>query len=238
MRALELLDIDVGRIGLYISFEIDKDCAKVVSRAWRGVEHFSDLGDVSDRELRELFESRPELRYGLVIGGFPCQPFSALNADRVGFEDPRSDTFLLMVELVERLRSMMPDILWHDLFENVASMVDADRHAITERLKKLHDRVLFSPNFQQDLLPGKLTEWLPYRVDAAAFGHVNRPWYYWTSWEVAVIEADCCKAGPAGNQSLGRVEKATSRPPQADRSEGYQATRPLPMGVSGLVNTK
>ena len=35
-------------------------------------------------------------------------------------------------------------------------------------------------------------------------------------------------------RALARVEKASSRP-MADGSEGYQATRPLPIGVRGKV---
>ena len=59
---------------------------------------------------------------------------------------------------------MAPKIKWDDLFQNVASLTTGDSKAIADELKVLHDK-------------------LPYRVNAADLGHINRPRLYWMSWE-------------------------------------------------------
>ncbi len=138
-RALELLDI--GSPGLYISIETSGDCIQVVSRAWPEARHLGDLSRVTDQQLGDILAEHEELQNGLVVGGFPCQPFSGLAADRTGFSDPRAAAFPMMIELIERLRRIAPRIKWDDMLENVASMSESDRRAITQELKVLHGRL-------------------------------------------------------------------------------------------------
>ena len=101
-RAIELLDI--GSPGLYISIETNGNCIQVVSRAWPEARHMGELSKITDQQLVDVLAEHEELREGLVVGGFPCQPFSGLSAERAGFDDPRAAVFPMMIELIERLR--------------------------------------------------------------------------------------------------------------------------------------
>ena len=76
----------------------------------------------------------PSLDVGIVVGGPPCQGFSKLNALREGFGDPRSGGIAMFAQLTTKLREAAPHIEWHSMLENVASMSDSDRLAITQEL--------------------------------------------------------------------------------------------------------
>ena len=187
MRALELLQISPA---VYISIETDSECVNVVSRAWPQAKHLGDLEQITDSQLQEVLQNK-KLSRGLITGGFPCQPFSGLNPGRASFEDPRSEMLPLMIELVKRLREVAPHIQWDDMFENVASMVDGDRNEITKSISEL---------------PCHQNGELPYRADGADFGHVNRPRYYWLSWDV--------------------IDPASGKIAERDRREGYVRVKP------------
>ena len=73
-----------------------------------------------------------DLDTGLLVAGPPCQPFSNLNDDKRGFEDPRSGGIAMFVQLVTMLRRIAPHIEWSSLMENVASMSEEDRATIRE----------------------------------------------------------------------------------------------------------
>ena len=74
-----------------------------------------------------------------------------------------------MVDFVQKCQRLRPDIEWSDFFENVDSMNDTDREAITMKIAPLRQGGKPKP---------------PYRVNAAAFGPVNRPRYYWMKTDV------------------------------------------------------
>ena len=96
-RALEILGITPA---VYISIDWDAESCKViraveerrvsVGRAPQLVEVFeAKVSAVTSKHLAPLLR-RPGLNTGLVVGGPPCQGFSALNRNGEGFEDPRS----------------------------------------------------------------------------------------------------------------------------------------------------
>ncbi len=110
-RALDLLGITPA---LYLSIEIDAECVHIVRRTWPDVVSRTDLTDIREHDLGELLQEYPALTHGLIVGGLPCQPFSALAAGRTGFDDPRSNLLRVMIEFIQRLQQIAPHIQWHD----------------------------------------------------------------------------------------------------------------------------
>lgn len=79
--------------------EINKFCQKVLRKHWKDVPIYDDVKDLKN-------EANGFRGVNIVCGGFPCQPFSLISADkRKGFEDDR--------------------YLWNEMFE-IAKMVKAD----------------------------------------------------------------------------------------------------------------
>jgi hypothetical protein len=73
-RALELLRL---KPAVYLSIEIDKGFASMVSRAWPDAVRLGDIASISDFALVKLGD-KSRVRKGLAIGGFPRQSFSRL----------------------------------------------------------------------------------------------------------------------------------------------------------------
>ena len=131
-RALELLDI---KPVLYISIETDRGCAEVVHRAWPAAVPLHKVEDVKVSTLQAIFKKYPKLDTGLVIGGSPCQPFSALNPDRKGWDDERAGGVDDFVTLIHSCRAAGKNIKWSQMLENVASMHPDDRKGITLKMR-------------------------------------------------------------------------------------------------------
>eukprot|EP00973_Karenia_brevis_P021775 2994048-Karenia_brevis.AAC.1 len=71
------------------------------------------------------------------MGGAPCQPFSGLNADRKGFDHPRSDGIAMSTRLVKPLKEEIGSyIVWDAMLENVASVSLEHRSTITNRVEE------------------------------------------------------------------------------------------------------
>ena len=135
---------------------------------------------VSVEELQTALATIPTLELGLVVAGPPCQGFSGLNRDRKGFKDSRSDGILQLVSLIQKLKEAGPNIEWNCLTENVASMTSTDMFDITEHLGKT--------TITEHL--GRTTPvwpFQPFHLDAALFGHINRPRVYWVDFPVEPV---------------------------------------------------
>ena len=78
----------------------------------------------------------------------------------------------MFTSLVETCRRVGPHIKWEALMENVASMTAKDRATITDLVNQTYPATL-------------------YRIDANILGPVNRPRFYWTSFEFAASEFLC-----------------------------------------------
>ena len=90
--------------------EIDPYCQAVLRKHWPGVPIFTDVRDITAREL----EAR-QLIPDVICGGFPCQPFSVAGKQR-GAEDDRH----LWPELFRIVKEVRPD--WC-IFENVTGLI-------------------------------------------------------------------------------------------------------------------
>ena len=75
----------------------------------------------------------------------------------------------MFARMITRLKELTPNVAWNVMMENVASMTDAARSTITRELKPVCDSQ-------------------PYRMDAEAVGHINRPRLYWLNWRPAAGE--------------------------------------------------
>lgn len=161
MKVLSLFDgISCGRLALeragipvekYYASEIDKYAIQVAQKNYPDT---IQVGDVTKLNYLELLD------VDMVIGGSPCQDLSIAKQNREGLRGARSGLFWKYVEALEVIRPK-----WF-LLENVASMRNEDRDAITETLRKLY------PD----------TECI--MINSALVSAQQRKRYYWTNWHV------------------------------------------------------
>lgn len=161
MKILSLFDgISCGRLALeragipvekYYASEIDKYAIQVAQKNYPDTIHVGDVNKLNYLELLDV---------DMVIGGSPCQDLSIAKQNREGLRGARSGLFWKYVEALEVIRPK-----WF-LLENVASMRNEDRDAITETLRKLYPE----------------TECI--MINSALVSAQQRKRYYWTNWHV------------------------------------------------------
>jgi len=161
MKVLSLFDgISCGRLALeragipvekYYASEIDKYAIQVAQKNYPDT---IQIGDVNKLNYLELLD------VDMIIGGSPCQDLSIAKQNRQGLRGERSGLFWKYVEALEVIRPK-----WF-LLENVASMRNEDRDAITETLRKLYPE----------------TECI--MINSALVSAQQRKRYYWTNWHV------------------------------------------------------
>ena len=161
MKVLSLFDgISSGRLALeragipvekYYASEIDKYAIQVAQKNYPDT---IQVGDVNKLNYLELLD------VDMIIGGSPCQDLSIAKQNRQGLRGERSGLFWKYVEALEVIRPK-----WF-LLENVASMRNEDRDAITETLRKLYPE----------------TECI--MINSALLSAQQRKRYYWTNWHV------------------------------------------------------
>ena len=181
MKVLSLFDgISCGRLALeragipvekYYSSEIDKYAIQVTQKNYPDT---IQVGDVTKLNYLELLD------IDMVIGGSPCQDLSIAKQNRQGLRGERSGLFWKYVEALEVIRPK-----WF-LLENVASMRNEDRDAITETLRKLYPE----------------TECI--MINSALVSAQQRKRYYWTNWHVeqpkdkGILLKDVLESGDGG----------------------------------------
>lgn len=82
------------KVSNYFASEIDKHAIKVTQHNFPNTIQLGDVTKVSSQDLPKI---------DLLIGGSPCQGFSALGLDR-NFEDPQSRLFFEYVRLLEEVK--------------------------------------------------------------------------------------------------------------------------------------
>lgn len=158
MKVLSLFDgISCGRVALekagihvekYDSFEINEPAIRISKRNWNDITYH---GDVTTDDFKKF------IGYDLLIGGSPCQSLSSSN---VWLKDGEygvngEGQSRLFWEYVRALLVTKPKYF---LFENVASMRNADRDIITETLGVE-----------------------PILINSSQFSAQHRRRYYWTN---------------------------------------------------------
>lgn len=90
-------------------------------------------GDIMDIEIKSL------KKVDVLVGGFPCQPFSVAGY-RKGFDDNRGNHFFRMLDFVDEMR---PKVL---LFENVKNLVGHDKGNTFKVIRKEIEKRNYSFN--------------------------------------------------------------------------------------------
>lgn len=162
MKILSLFDgISCGRVALeragipvekYYASEIDKYAIQIAQKNYPDT---IQIGDVNKLNYLELLD------VDMIIGGSPCQDLSIAKQNRQGLRGERSGLFWKYVEALEVIRPK------YFLLENVASMKNEDRDAITETLRRIY------PDTQCVM------------INSALVSAQQRKRYYWTNWQVA-----------------------------------------------------
>lgn len=92
------------------------------------------LGDINEIELNSL----PE--FDVLIGGFPCQPFSMMGAEK-GFEDTRGTLFFRIAEIIKYKidQGRKPRVV---ILENVRSLRTHDKGKTFRTIKRVLEKEL------------------------------------------------------------------------------------------------
>lgn len=161
MKVLSLFDgISCGRLAFeragipvekYYASEIDKYAIQITQKNYPDT---IQVGDVTKLNYLELLD------VDIVIGGSPCQDLSIAKQNREGLRGARSGLFWKFVEALEVIHPK------YFLLENVASMRNEDRDAITATLKRIYPE----------------TECI--MINSALVSAQERKRYYWTNWHV------------------------------------------------------
>lgn len=220
MKILSLFDgISSGRLALeragipvekYYASEIDKYAIQVAQKNYPDT---IQVGDVTKLNYLELLD------VDMVIGGSPCQDLSIAKQNREGLRGARSGLFWKYVEALEVIRPK-----WF-LLENVASMRNEDRDAITETLKKIYPE----------------TECI--MINSALVSAQQRKRYYWTNWHVeqpqdkGILLKDILESGESLNDKShcldANYHKGTSLEHYAEKRNREIVVEPLGCRVVG-----
>lgn len=193
MNVLSLFDgISCGRIALeraeipvekYYASEIDKNAIAISKKNYPDI---IQLGDVTKWREWDI----PWGEIDLLIGGSPCQGFSAAGK-LLNFDDPRSKLFFCFVDILNHMKRFNPNVKF--LLENV-------------KMKKEW----------QDIISNSL-DCAPVSIDSAVITPMRRARVYWFNWNAPAPKAngktlkDICDC--AANNSLfisnERFEKLT-----------------------------
>ena len=162
MKVLSLFDgISCGRVALeragipvetYYASEVDKYAISVAQAMYPDT---IQIGDVCDVDFTKYIG-----KVDMIIGGSPCQDLSIAKQNRQGLQGERSRLFW---EYIKALTIIKPKYF---LLENVASMKNEDRDAITAVLRGIYPE----------------TECI--MINSALVSAQQRNRYYWTNWHV------------------------------------------------------
>lgn len=162
IKVLSLFDgISGGRVALeragipvetYYASEIDKYAMSVAQAMYPDT---IQIGDVCKIDFTQYIG-----KVDMIIGGSPCQDLSIAKQNRQGLQGERSRLFW---EYIKALTIIKPKYF---LLENVASMKNEDRDAITAVLRGIYPE----------------TECI--MINSALLSAQQRKRYYWTNWHV------------------------------------------------------
>ena len=162
IRVLSLFDgISCGRVALeragipvetYYASEIDKYAMSVAQAMYPDT---IQIGDICKIDFTQYVG-----KIDMIIGGSPCQDLSIAKQNRQGLHGERSRLFW---EYIKSLTIIKPKYF---LLENVASMKNEDRDAITAVLRGIYPE----------------TECI--MINSALVSAQQRKRYYWTNWHV------------------------------------------------------
>jgi DNA (cytosine-5)-methyltransferase 1 len=126
-----------------VANEIDAYAATTYSQLHKQPVFVADINDVTATNLlgflHEHGVEKPELRGGVLTGGFPCQPFSVAGY-RKGFEDPRGNVFWQIHRLINEIE---PEVVF---LENVKNLKGHDEGRTFETIIQALEGEISSPS--------------------------------------------------------------------------------------------
>lgn len=159
MKVLSLFDgIACGRLAFYragipvekyYASEIDKYAIQVAQKNFPDIIQVGDVTKLNFADFKDV---------DIIIGGSPCQDLSIAKQNREGLHGERSRLFW---DFIKALSIIKPKFF---LLENVASMKNEDRDAITTVLRAIYPE----------------TECI--MINSALLSAQQRKRYYWTNW--------------------------------------------------------
>eukprot|EP00435_Cladocopium_sp_Y103_P064308 s327_g26.t1 len=164
--AVDLLHVAVAG---HISVECNEAANRVVEAAFPGSIVVKCVQEVTEEVVRHWACEFTSVGVVLLGAGPPCQEVSGLNADRKGSQkDLRSSLYKEVPRIDHLVRRYFCWVCWaqvHLFLENVASMDESDRTAMSQDLQML-----------------------PVRADSAGVSLARRPRLYWLTWELSSEE--------------------------------------------------
>ncbi len=118
----KFIDLFAGIGGMRLAFERN-GCECTFSSEWDKYSqktYFENFGEIPNGDITEISE-KDIPNHNILIGGFPCQPFSTIGK-REGFEHPTQGT--LFFDIVRILTEKRPEAF---LLENVPGLVSHDK---------------------------------------------------------------------------------------------------------------
>lgn len=121
------LDLGFKNVGFDIVWANDSDKFAVESYKKNVGEHVV-LGDITEIDLNSIPLTE------VIIGGFPCQPFSIMGSE-LGFEDTRGILFFRILEIIrnQKQRGNLPKVI---VLENVKRLITHDKGKTFKIIKK------------------------------------------------------------------------------------------------------
>lgn len=218
MIVLSLFDgISCGRLALeragipvekYYSSEIDKYAIAVAQKNYPDTIQIGDVTQINFADYADI---------DLLIGGSPCQDLSIAKQNREGLRGTRSGLFWKYVEALETIHPK------YFLLENVASMRNEDKDAITETLRKLYPE----------------TECI--MINSALVSAQQRKRYYWTNWHVeqpqdkGVLLKDILESGDGMPATLRTREDETGKYKRLETKDDNKANSLTSVQTDSMV---
>jgi len=161
MKVLSLFDgISCARVALeragfkiekYYASETDKYAIQIAQKNYQDTIRVGDITKLKGSDFKDI---------DLIIGGSPCQDLSISKKDRKGLHGKRSVLFWDFLRLIKEVHPKW----W--ILENVASMSEASRNAITKALGENCNMSIY---------------WQPKMIDAALVSAQSRKRLFWTN---------------------------------------------------------
>ena len=219
MRILSLFDgISCGRVAfervgipvdVYYASEIDKYAISVAQAIYPDTKQIGNVCEVDFSEYKNKVD--------IIIGGSPCLDLSITKQNRQGLRGEQSKLFWEYIRALETIRPK------YFLLENVASMRNEDKEAITETLKKIYPE----------------TECVMINSDLVSAQQRKR--LYWTNWHVEqpedrgillkdVLENNAVIDREKSRAVIGSIGRTTERE-YFRKTQGQMVFEPIRVGT-------
>ena len=142
---------------LYVSWEVDPDCRRVIQHHFPDAVLHGDVEKAVASEIAALVHAADPQGSVLVASGPPCTDFSRINDSAMGRAGPEGRKFEIFCDLVSELEPLLGSRLVLHCCENVIFQQENEIQHFSSRLKAS-----------------------AIAIDAADRGLVNRPRLYWT----------------------------------------------------------